>query len=99
MGISRSRVYELLNSGELPSYKNGRRRLILVTDIEAWLARLPRAPARARAPSEPPTGPLLSPEQQETAIARATEREPDCREHLEEAKKLVLTAMKREQRK
>jgi excisionase family DNA binding protein len=73
MGISRSRIYELLNSGELPSYKDGRRRLILVADIEARLARLPSAPTPTRALPEPPTGPLLPPEQQETAIARATE--------------------------
>jgi excisionase family DNA binding protein len=94
-GVSRSRIYELLKSGELPSRKDGRRRLIPVAEIEKWFSRLPPASA----PSEPPTGPLLPREQQETAIARATEPEPDCREHLEEAKKRVLTAMKREQRK
>jgi excisionase family DNA binding protein len=69
MGVSRSRVYELLNSGELPSYKDGRRRLILVSDIETWLGRLTPAPASKRAP---PTGPLLSSEQQEIAVGRAT---------------------------
>jgi excisionase family DNA binding protein len=38
MGVSRSRVYQLLNSGELPSHKDGRRRLIFVSDIETGLA-------------------------------------------------------------
>jgi excisionase family DNA binding protein len=70
MGVSRSRVYELLNSGELPSYKDGRRRLILVSDIETWLGHLTPAPKSKRAP---PTGPLLSPEQQEIAVGRAGE--------------------------
>jgi excisionase family DNA binding protein len=78
MGVSRSRIYELLNSGELPSYKDGRRRLILVADIEAWLARLPPAPAPTRAPPAPPTGPLLPPELQEAAIAQATESAPEA---------------------
>jgi hypothetical protein len=75
MGISRSRIYEEFNSGALPSFKDGRRRLVLIDDIKAWLARLPPAPTPTRAPSEPPTGPLLPPEQQEAAIARATEPE------------------------
>jgi excisionase family DNA binding protein len=75
MGVSRSRIYELLNSGELLSRKDGRRRLILLADIKARLERLPPAPTRA--PSEPPTGPLLPREQQETAIERAIEPEPD----------------------
>jgi len=91
MGVSRSRVYELLNSVELPSYKDGRRRLILVADIEARLARLPPAPAPTRAPSEPPTGPLLPPEQQEAAIERATEPEPDLADFYRERRKALAS--------
>jgi excisionase family DNA binding protein len=54
MGVSRSRVYALIKAGELPAYKDGARTLILVADIEAWLARL-----RAMPKSGPSTGPLL----------------------------------------
>jgi excisionase family DNA binding protein len=75
MGVSRSRVYELMNSGEIPSRKDGRRRLIHRDDLEKWFSLLPPTPTRA--PSEPPTGPLLPREQQETAIERAIEPEPD----------------------
>jgi excisionase family DNA binding protein len=91
MSVSRSRVYELLNSGEFPSYKDGRRRLILVADIEARLARLPLAPKRAR--PAPPTGPLLPPEQQETAIARATELEPDLADLYRERRKSLVRSL------
>jgi excisionase family DNA binding protein len=78
-GVSRSRIYELLNSGEIPSRKDGRRRLIHRDDIEKWFSRLPPAPAPIRVPSEPPTGPLLPLEQQKIAMARAieAEREPE----------------------
>jgi excisionase family DNA binding protein len=93
MGVSRSRIYELLNSGELPSYKDGRRRLILVADIEAWLVRLAPAPRPRRAPSEPPTGPLLPVEQQETAIARATEPGPDLAAVYSEHRKSLARSM------
>ena len=85
LGTCRSRVYQLMKSGELPSYKDGRLRRILVADIEARIARFMLAPA--------PTGPLLSREglpirrktkaapllpveQQRIAIERATEPQP-----------------------
>jgi excisionase family DNA binding protein len=35
--LSRSRVYELIESKELPSLKVGGRRLILLRDLEAFL--------------------------------------------------------------
>lgn len=37
LGVSRSTIYELL-TGELPSFTIGRRRLVRVSDIEAFLA-------------------------------------------------------------
>jgi excisionase family DNA binding protein len=37
--LGRTRVNEILRSGELASYKLGRRRLVRVRDIEAWLER------------------------------------------------------------
>lgn len=39
-GLSRSRLYEALRS-ELPARKAGRRTLIMVADLEAYLASLP----------------------------------------------------------
>jgi excisionase family DNA binding protein len=41
IGISRSKLYELLNEGEVPSVKIGRRRLIRVADLDRWLEALP----------------------------------------------------------
>jgi excisionase family DNA binding protein len=35
--LGRTRVHELLRSGELPSYKLGRRRLVRRTDLERFL--------------------------------------------------------------
>ncbi len=35
--LGRTRTHELLRSGELPSYKLGRRRVIARRDVEAWL--------------------------------------------------------------
>ena len=42
MGISRARVYELKNAGELPFYKDGSKTLFPVADIEARIKRLSR---------------------------------------------------------
>jgi excisionase family DNA binding protein len=36
-GIGRSTLYEAMGAGELPSVRIGRRRLILRTDLLAWL--------------------------------------------------------------
>lgn len=38
-GIGRTRLYEAIRSGELPSLKLGARRLIRIVDLEAWLDR------------------------------------------------------------
>jgi excisionase family DNA binding protein len=38
-GISRSKLYELLNSGDLPSVKIGARRLIRARDLAEFLER------------------------------------------------------------
>jgi excisionase family DNA binding protein len=37
LGLGRTKIYELLRSGEIPSYKIGRVRRIRRGDIEAWL--------------------------------------------------------------
>lgn len=37
LGVGRTRLYEELSSGDLPSFRLGRRRLIRVTAIEAWI--------------------------------------------------------------
>jgi excisionase family DNA binding protein len=39
-GIGRSHVYELLGIGELESVKIGRRRMVLVDSIDAYIERL-----------------------------------------------------------
>lgn len=39
LGLGRTKTYELLQSGEIPSYKIGRVRRIRRQDIEAWLKR------------------------------------------------------------
>jgi len=37
LGIGRTKTYELLRTGEIPSYKIGRVRRIRRRDVEAWL--------------------------------------------------------------
>lgn len=37
LGLGRTKTYELLQSGEIPSYKIGRVRRIRRHDIEVWL--------------------------------------------------------------
>ncbi len=37
LGLGRTKTYELLRSGEIPSYRIGRIRRIRREDIEAWL--------------------------------------------------------------
>ncbi|WP_321326995.1 helix-turn-helix domain-containing protein [uncultured Parasphingorhabdus sp.] len=46
-GLSRSRVYEALKARELKAVKAGRRTLIPVADLEAYLAKLPQYQAGA----------------------------------------------------
>jgi excisionase family DNA binding protein len=38
IGVGRTRLYELIRNRELPSFTLGRRRLIRVAAIEAWLS-------------------------------------------------------------
>ncbi|MEZ6030763.1 MAG: helix-turn-helix domain-containing protein [Hyphomonadaceae bacterium] len=38
LGIGRTRLYEELGSGAIPSFHLGRRRLIRVAALEAWMA-------------------------------------------------------------
>ena len=38
-GYSRSGIYEVIASGELKAFKLGRRRLILMTELKAWIER------------------------------------------------------------
>ena len=37
LGLGRTKTYEMLQSGEIPSYKIGRVRRIRRQDVEAWL--------------------------------------------------------------
>lgn len=39
LGLGRTKTYELLRAGEIPSYKIGRVRRIRRGDVEAWLER------------------------------------------------------------
>ena len=42
-GVGRSSIYEAVNRGELRLKKSGRRSLILVDDLKAWVNSLPDA--------------------------------------------------------
>jgi len=39
LGLGRSKMYELLATGELPAVRIGRARRILVSGLEAWVER------------------------------------------------------------
>lgn len=45
-GVGRSSLYEAINRGELPMRKAGRRSLILVDDLKAWIKALPTAASK-----------------------------------------------------
>lgn len=45
-GYSRSGIYEIMAQGELKSFKLGKRRLVLVTELKAWIERAAKAGAR-----------------------------------------------------
>lgn len=40
-GHARSAIYEAIACGALPSFKSGKRRLILIKELEVWLRRSP----------------------------------------------------------
>jgi excisionase family DNA binding protein len=44
-GVSRTFLYERIASGELPTIKLGKRRLVRVGALRGWLERLERKPA------------------------------------------------------
>lgn len=46
VGYSRSGVYELIGSGDLKAFKLGRRRLILMTELKAWIERAAKVGTR-----------------------------------------------------
>ncbi|MCY1290900.1 helix-turn-helix domain-containing protein [Pseudomonas aeruginosa] len=45
-GHTRSAIYEAIARGDLLSFKSGKRRLILIKELEAWLNRLAKENAR-----------------------------------------------------
>lgn len=45
-GTTRTAVYEAIARGDLVSFKAGRRRLILVDELRAWLNRMAKENAR-----------------------------------------------------
>lgn len=45
-GHSRSAIYGAIAKGELPAFKSGKRRLILVKELEAWINRVAKENAR-----------------------------------------------------
>ena len=45
-GHARSAIYEAMAKGELKSFKSGKRRLILVKQLEAWLNRMAKENAK-----------------------------------------------------
>jgi len=45
-GTTRSAVYEAIARGDLISFKAGKRRLILVEELKAWLNRMAKEGAR-----------------------------------------------------
>jgi excisionase family DNA binding protein len=66
-GVSRSRIYELLKSGEIRAIKDGSRTLVIVASIDAWLDRLK--------PWHGSVAPLLPSE--DRALAKERAGEPD----------------------
>jgi excisionase family DNA binding protein len=45
LGLSKARVYELINSGDLPARRVGRRILVPRDELVAWLANQPEVEA------------------------------------------------------
>jgi excisionase family DNA binding protein len=47
-GIGRTKLYEAMKAGLLASFKIGKRRLVRVAEVEAWLRRLEEAAGHDR---------------------------------------------------
>jgi excisionase family DNA binding protein len=45
-GTSRSAIYEAIARGDLDSFKAGKRRLIMVAQLQAWLNRMAKGNAK-----------------------------------------------------
>lgn len=60
-GIGRTAVYLAMGSGDLPSFKIGKRRLVRRESVTAWLARLEaRAVANGHGLKAPASGPAAA---------------------------------------
>jgi excisionase family DNA binding protein len=70
VGVSRSRIYELIGAGVLTRRKDGARTLISVAELRAWGESLP-----IDSPVDRRTQPLLPVSEQLQAVERA--REPE----------------------
>jgi excisionase family DNA binding protein len=46
IGCSRTGIYELMAKGELPTFKMGKRRLVQVQELKAWIDRAVQAGSR-----------------------------------------------------
>lgn len=46
IGVARSAIYEIVARGELPSFKIGRRRMILTKELEAYINRVAKENSR-----------------------------------------------------
>jgi len=46
VGFSRSSIYELIAKGEVKTFKIGRRRLVLMTELKSWVERAAGVGAR-----------------------------------------------------
>ncbi|MEO4012269.1 excisionase family DNA-binding protein [Pseudomonas rossensis] len=44
-GTTRSTIFQAIANNELRAFKSGRRRLILVKDLEAWITKVARRPS------------------------------------------------------
>jgi excisionase family DNA binding protein len=49
LGIGRSLAWKMVNNGVIPSFRVGRRVLVLRTDVEAWALQQAREAAASRA--------------------------------------------------
>lgn len=46
IGVARSAIYEIVARGEIPSFKLGRRRMILMKELDAYINRMAAENAR-----------------------------------------------------